>query len=162
MTSLYIDGDLFVTEDGTLERFISGKDDGWKADAPDDALLRPAPDLHASWRAARTDRTGVVYVYDKPNDRVIAIDKANGDYKGQYRLAGSQPGWDDLRGMAVTTGIDAAPDDPDVALEGRRPAGRPGGGPGRRAGRDAGRRPRRRKPTKTPEADEEALTDPAP
>ena len=34
----------------------------------------------------------------RPNERVIAIDKANGDYKGQFRLAGSQPGWEDLRG----------------------------------------------------------------
>jgi len=109
MTSLYIDGDLFVTEDGTLERFASGKNDGWKAKAPDDALLRPNPSF--SIIAGGTDRrTGVVYVYDKENARVIAIDKANGDFKGQYRLAGDQPGWDDLRGMAITAGIDTVPD----------------------------------------------------
>jgi hypothetical protein len=109
MSSLYIDGDLFVTEDGTLERFASGKNDGWKPDAPDDTLLRPDPEF--SIVAGGTDRrTGVVYVYDKANERVIAIDKANGDYKGQFRLAGSQPGWDDLRAMAVTAGIDDAPD----------------------------------------------------
>ncbi len=109
MTSLYIDGDLFVTENGTLERFASGKNDGWKADAPDDALLRPNPTF--SLVAGGTDRrTGVVYIYDKENARIVAIDKANGDFKGQYRLAGDQPGWDDLRGMAVVPGIDTAAD----------------------------------------------------
>ncbi len=109
MSSIYIDGDLFATEGGILERFTSGKNDGWKADAPDDALLRPNPS-YSIVAGSTQRRTGVVYVYDKANDRIIAVDKANGDYKGQFRLAGGQPGWDDLRGMAVTTGIDGAPD----------------------------------------------------
>ena len=31
MTSMYIDGDIFITEGGVLERFSSGKNDGWEA-----------------------------------------------------------------------------------------------------------------------------------
>jgi hypothetical protein len=108
MTALYIDGDLFVTEDGTLERFTSGKDNGWKADAPDDSLLRPTPKYNLV--VGGTDsRTGVVYAYDKPSGRVIAIDKANGDYKGQYRPAGNVPDWADIRAIAVTPGVDDGP-----------------------------------------------------
>jgi hypothetical protein len=108
MSSLYIDGDLFVTEDGTLERFTSGKDQGWKADAPDDSLLRPAP-KYALVVGGTESRTGVVYVYDKPSGRMIAIDKANGDYKGQYRPAGNTPEWSDVRAIAVTPGVDDGP-----------------------------------------------------
>jgi hypothetical protein len=108
MNGLYIDGDLFVTENGTLERFAQGKDDGWKADFPDDVLLRPAPQYQLV--VGGTDRrTGVVYAYDKPNGRMIAIDKANGDYKGQFRPAGDAPEWSDVRAIAVTPGVDAGP-----------------------------------------------------
>ena len=109
MSSLYIDGDLFATEDGNLERFTSGKNDGWSPDKPGDDLLRPGTKYTIV--SGDTDRrTGVVYVYDGPNSRIVAIDKANGDYKGQYRLVGDQPGWEDLRGMAITSGIDQTPD----------------------------------------------------
>ena len=108
MTALYIDGDLFVTEDGTLERFTSGKDNGWKADAPDDSLLRPAPKY--SLVVGGTDsRKGVVYAYDKPNGRIVAIDKANGDYTAQYRPAGNGPDWADVRAIAVTAGVEDGP-----------------------------------------------------
>ena len=70
MTSLYIDGDLFVTEDGTLERFASGKDDGWKAKAPRGHAPAAAPAYRmvgGPSRAGTNRRTGVVYAYDKPN-----------------------------------------------------------------------------------------------
>ena len=108
MNALYIDGDLFVTENGTLERFASGKDDGWKARAPDDSLLRPAPKYELV--AGGTDRrTGVVYAYDGPNGRIIAIDKASGDYVAQYRPAGNVGDWEDVRAIAVTPGVDTGP-----------------------------------------------------
>ena len=108
MTALYIDGDLFVTEDGALERFSSGKDDGWKADPPEDSILRPAP-KYTLVVGGTARRTGVVYGYDKPNGRIVAIDKANGNYVTQYRPAGNLPEWADIRGIAVTPGVDAGP-----------------------------------------------------
>ena len=43
MTSLYVDGDIFASDGGTLVRFIAGKNDGWDATPPQDTLLRPAP-----------------------------------------------------------------------------------------------------------------------
>jgi hypothetical protein len=108
MSALFIDGDLFVVEDGVLERFASGKDDGWKADLPGDELIRPAPKY--SLVAGGLDRrAGVVYAFDKANGRIVAIDKANGDYKGQYRPAGDAPDWADVRAIAITPGVEDAP-----------------------------------------------------
>jgi hypothetical protein len=108
MTALFIDGDLFVAEDGALKRFASGKDDGWKAKSPGDELIRSAP-KYSLIIGGLNRREGVVYAYDKANGRVVAIDKANGDYKGQYRPAGNAPEWSDVRAIAVTPGVDDGP-----------------------------------------------------
>jgi hypothetical protein len=40
---------------------------------------------------------------------VIAFDKATGDYVEQYRLAGGDAAWADLRGMFVRPGIEGDP-----------------------------------------------------
>ena len=108
MTSMYIDGDVFITEGGILERFTRGKSDGWESEGPEDELLRPAPDL-VLVAGSGEQRAGVVYAFDRRNDRVIAIDKASGDFVAQYRLAGDRPDWGDLRGMYVVAGVDEAP-----------------------------------------------------
>ncbi len=110
MNSLYIDGDVFAAADGDLIRFVSGKSDGWDAKAPEDALLRPAPEYSLVAGGLGTDRrTGSIYAYDKPNARIVAIDKTDGTYKGQYRLAGGVAGWDDLRSFYIVPGVDEAP-----------------------------------------------------
>jgi hypothetical protein len=150
MTSMYIDGDIFITEGGILERFVRGKSDGWDAGTPGDELLRPAADLILVTGSGDV-RKGVVYAYDRRNGRVLAYDKADGDYLAQYRLAGGRPDWKGLRGLYVITGIDAAPptliwlaagrieqavleavpDDPGTAVPSARPtpsAGASGGG----------------------------------
>jgi len=115
ITSLLIDGDLYATENGLLEKYTSGKDNGWKAKPPGDDLLRSAPMYTLSSGAnlpADRDK-GEIYVYDGPNDRIVAIEKASsntsGAYKAQYRLAGNASGWDDLRGMVVTPGAEGTP-----------------------------------------------------
>jgi len=107
MTSMYIDGDVFITEGGLLERFTRGKSDGWEPGTPDDEMLRPAADLELV--AGNGDqRAGVVYAFDTKNDRVLAFDKSSGDYVAQYRLAGGRPDWNDLRGMYVIPGTGEA------------------------------------------------------
>jgi hypothetical protein len=108
MSALFIDGDLFVIEDGVLERFHSGKDDGWKAKLPGDELLRAVPKYSLIGGGPR-QREGVVYVYDQPNGRVIAIDKVDGDYVAQYRAAGNAPDWADIRAIAVTPAVEDVP-----------------------------------------------------
>jgi hypothetical protein len=108
MTSMYIDGDIFITEGGLLERFTSGKSDGWEADELEDTLLRPEPRFEMVVGAGDR-RGGSVYAFDPRSRRVVAYDKANGDYREQYRLVGDDEGWNDLRGMYVIPGVDEAP-----------------------------------------------------
>ena len=87
-----------------------GKSDGWEAKAPEDTLLRPAPVYSMVTGGLGTKRrTGWIYAYDKPNERIVAIDKTDGTYKGQYRLAGGVEGWDDMRAFYVVPGVDEAP-----------------------------------------------------
>jgi hypothetical protein len=107
--ALYIDSDIFITDNGNIVRFVDGRAEGWQADQLPDTLLREQP--HYSLLSSATDkRTGVLYAYDKPNARIVAIDKAKGTYIEQYRLAGKAPGWEDLRGMSVVlAGQDAPP-----------------------------------------------------
>ncbi len=109
MTSMYIDGDIFVVENGALERFTSGKTGGWDPARIGDDLLRKAPVI--SLVTGSGDRgSGVVYAYDRPNARIVAYDKAKGTYVAQYRLAaGADAGWDDLRGFYVIPGVEDAP-----------------------------------------------------
>ncbi len=108
MTAMYIDGDVFITEAGILERFTRGKSDGWEAGAPEDQLLRPASDLILV-AGTGDQREGVVYAFDSRNDRVLAYDKASGEYVAQYRLAGERPDWEDLRALYVIPGVEEAP-----------------------------------------------------
>jgi len=110
LSSLYVDGDMFVTIDGALIRFVKGRSEGWNPVAPPDALLRPAPvySLVAGGTGTKS-RTGWIYAYDKPNARIVALDKADGSYKAQYRLAGGADGWSDLRAFYVVPGVADAP-----------------------------------------------------
>ena len=105
---LYIDGDIFITDDGEIVRFVDGRAEGWEPDPLPDTLLRKAPAYR--FISSGTDkRTGVLYGYDPANARVVAIDKAKGTYIEQYRLAGGARGWEDLRGMYVVLGADDSP-----------------------------------------------------
>jgi hypothetical protein len=108
MTSMYIDGDIFVTDGGKLLRFVSGRAEGWEARAPADTLLRKAP-VYSIVTAGTERRVGRLYAYDRPNQRIVAVEKADGAYAAQYRLAGGVAGWDDLRGMYVIPGVDEVP-----------------------------------------------------
>jgi hypothetical protein len=108
MTSLYIDGDIFITEGGVLERFASGKSDGWEPDPPGDELLREPPVTNLTSGVGER-RKGMVYGYDRPNARLVAYDKATGDYVAQYRLSGESEDWADLRGLYILPGVEEGP-----------------------------------------------------
>ena len=108
MTSLYIDGDMYITENGLLDRYTSGKSDAWEPGVPGDELLRPTSnEVLVTGAGARNE--GRVYAYDRTNARVIAYDKRSGDFLAQYRLADGD-GWKDLRSMYVIAGVEEAPD----------------------------------------------------
>ena len=105
---LYIDGDIYITDNGTIVRFVDGRAEGWQAKPIGDELLRPVP-AYRLISSPSDKRVGILYGYDPANARVVAIDKAKGDYIEQYRLAGDAPGWEDMRGMIVQAGTDGGP-----------------------------------------------------
>ncbi len=108
MSSSYVDGDIFVVDGGALVRFVAGKNDRWEASAPLDTLLRPAP-AYSLVSGATERRVGNVYAFDRPNGRIVAIDKEKGTYVAQYRLAGGVADWSDLRAIYIVAGIEEAP-----------------------------------------------------
>jgi len=100
VTSIYIDGEVYLANGGIVERFITGRGGDWGPDEPPDALLRPLPAyrLIAS-PGARGE--GTMYGYDPGSDRIVAFDKANGKYQAQFRIADDGPDWTDVRGFFV-------------------------------------------------------------
>jgi hypothetical protein len=109
MRSMVIDGDIYVIEGGEIQRFVSGRDDGWAVDELGDALLREAP-RYTMIATADPRREGVMYAFDALNRRIVAFDKPTGDYLAQYRLAGDDRAWTDLRAFYVEPGEDDLPD----------------------------------------------------
>ena len=108
VNSMVIDGDIYVTQNGTMNRFINGAAQGWKAGDPGDEILRNAPQY--SLMTTGTDRaTGLIYGYDQPNQRVVAIDKDTGNIVEQYHLAGGDLSWSDVRGIAIVPGTNGGP-----------------------------------------------------
>jgi hypothetical protein len=110
ITDLLLDGDIYVAEDGAVARVIPAN--SWDAEMPEDSQIRPNPyfTLLASPDKPGNEssrRDGLLYAYDRENARVVAFDKATGDYRSQYRLAGSDPAWQDLEGMVIMPGADA-------------------------------------------------------
>jgi hypothetical protein len=108
MDAMYIDGDIFITEGGILERFSSGKNDGWENAMVDDTLLRDAPRVDLVTGSGER-REGIVYAFDRRNARVLAFTKGDGEYIAQYRLAADADGWADLRAMYVIPGGEDIP-----------------------------------------------------
>jgi hypothetical protein len=105
MTDLYIDGDIFVVDDGSILRFVGGKSEGWQIEAPGDTILRATPQ-YRSIASASDKRVGLIYAWDTTSGRVVALDKAKGTFVEQYRLTGGNPGWSDVRGMYVVVGAE--------------------------------------------------------
>ncbi len=111
VTSMYIDGEVYVADAGIVERFISGRSSDWGPDDPPDKLLRPVP-VYRLIGSPGDRGEGTMYGYDPGSDRFIAFDKGNGKYLAQYRIAGGRRG---LGGRA--------------RLLRRQPGRRPGPGP---------------------------------
>ena len=108
MTSTYVDGDVYVTDGGSLVKYTGGKDGGWAAKDPKDLLVRPAP-AYSIVAAEPARGQGAIYGFDLPNARVIAISKVDGSYQAQYRLAGGARDWSDLRAMYIVPGSGDGP-----------------------------------------------------
>jgi hypothetical protein len=106
---LFIDGDIFITDGGGIVRFAGGREEGWTAGAPGDTVLRAAP-AYRRLTSGTGRREGLLYAWDAPNGRVIALRKSDGSYVAQYRLTDGATDWSDIRGWFVEPGIDDQPD----------------------------------------------------
>ena len=109
ITSMYIDGDIWLADGGQLFRVVNGNSAGWAATAPGDAILRHAP-TYTRIASGADRRTGTIYGFDSGNDRVVGLSKVNGAYIGQYRLAAGATAWSDLRAFYVEPGLEQEPD----------------------------------------------------
>jgi hypothetical protein len=108
ITDLYIDGDIWLADTGKILRIVNGRSDGWTAADPGDEIVRPNPRFTLI-TSGSDRRTGQIYGYDATNDRVVAFQKTDGTFVGQYRLAGAA-GWADLRDWFVVPGVGDQPD----------------------------------------------------
>jgi hypothetical protein len=109
ITSMYIDGDIWVTDGGKLQRLRGGKAEGWQAAVPPDDILRPAPTYRLVTSGSPVG-AGTVYGFDRTGLRVVALSKASGAFLGQYRLAEASQAWTDLRSWYIEPGVSDAPD----------------------------------------------------
>ena len=110
--SLYIDGDIWVVDDGRILRFVGGRSEGWSADSPGDEILRPLPQ-YSLITSGSERRAGALYGFDLESERVIALNKANGTYLEQYRLVGGSTPWAGLVDWYVEAGV---ADEPDILV----------------------------------------------
>jgi hypothetical protein len=103
VTSMYIDGELYLVDGGVVKRFISGRGSEWAPQEPPDGLLRPPPAYRLV--ASPGERgEGTMYAYDPGADRFVALDKASGRYQAQYRIVDDGPDgpdWADVRAFYV-------------------------------------------------------------
>ncbi len=111
ITSMYIDGDIWLADTGKLLRIVNGGSEGWTPGDPGDEIIRSAPSFTLV-TSGSARREGRIYGYDPANQRVLAFLKSDGSFVEQYRLApgSSQPGWADLRSAFVLPGVGDQPD----------------------------------------------------
>ena len=100
VTSLFIDGEVYLADGGLVERFVGGRSGDWSPAAPGDDSLRPTR-RYTLISSPDPRREGTLYVYDAANGRVMAFDKLSGAYQAQYRPAGGSPAWNQVRAFYV-------------------------------------------------------------
>jgi hypothetical protein len=101
---MFVDGDIYILQKEGLTRYTNGRPGDFALGTlPDDGDVRPGHDYRL-FTASASRREGKLYVWDALYGRVIAFDKATGDYLEQYLPLPSAPAFTDLRGMFVLTG----------------------------------------------------------
>jgi hypothetical protein len=107
---MYIDGSLYLLDNGTAKRYDSGQQvlKGWSADPPGDTVIRPSAPFYTKISAdnAIADQ-GNLYAYDGGNRRIVSFTKNNGKYVQQFILPTTSPYLSALKGMFVRTGANS-------------------------------------------------------
>ena len=84
--ALAIDGDLYLSQNGAIRRYVGGAVDEWTPADPGDSALRSAPQISLIFSAGAS-RTGVIYGWDSENQRMLTYSKgSSGSVLAQYRL----------------------------------------------------------------------------
>lgn len=109
ITSLYIDGDIWLADGGHLLRIVNGRSEGWTASDPGDTIVRPAP-TYTLVSSGSDRRAGHIYGFDANSDRVVSFLKTDGSFAEQYRLEAGSQAWTDLRAWYVVAGVGDQPD----------------------------------------------------
>jgi hypothetical protein len=98
---IHVDGDIYaLTSDGLLKYFNQRRVSFELATPPDAGDLRPGHDYR---RLATTGErgSGRLFVWDAAQSRVLAFNKADGEYVEQWLAAEGAPAFSDVRGMYV-------------------------------------------------------------
>jgi len=103
---MYIDGSLYLLDNGTAKRYDSGQAiRGWTADPVGDNVVRPAPTFYTKISADNSIKDqGNLYAYDNANRRIVSFTKSNGKYVQQFILPSTSPYFSALKGMFIRTG----------------------------------------------------------
>ncbi|MGI8929447.1 MAG: hypothetical protein ACR2H0_08310 [Candidatus Limnocylindrales bacterium] len=108
---LLVDGDVYaVTADNVL-RYFNGRRSGAfeLADPPDAGDLRPGHDYRLM-AATGTRGVGELFIWDAANARILAFDKIDGTFVGQYVAAPGAAPLSDLTGMyVIDRGVETPP-----------------------------------------------------
>ncbi len=100
VTGMYVDGDVFLADGGSLVRLENGSEAEWKPGEAGDEVLPAARDYRfVSSPAARGE--GVLYAFDVANQRLVAFEKAAGTLLAQYQPGHTTVDWHDVRGFFV-------------------------------------------------------------
>jgi hypothetical protein len=110
ITSLLIDGDIYATEAGAVERLIPSG--GWKPGSLPDTDIRPTANYTTLVSPNLPDGTyskgtGTIYAVDAQNDRVVAFSKNGGKYLAQYAPVAGGVSWADLQDIDVLPSLGA-------------------------------------------------------
>ena len=110
VSSIFVDGDIYLIQDAKVTRYASGRPGEWQPANPDDSAMRPNPSY--TLVTSPTSRgAGSLYEYDHANGRLLVIEKGSGDVLQQFVPLQSVPdavSWSDLRGIWVANRSDGA------------------------------------------------------
>jgi hypothetical protein len=104
ITALVIDGDIYASDGGVVERLIPSG--GWKTGNLPDTDVRPtssyatmvSPNLGDG---SYSKGTGTLFAWDSQNHRVVTFSKSNGKYLAQYVPVAGGVSWDNLKDIEV-------------------------------------------------------------
>jgi hypothetical protein len=107
---MLIDGSIYLAEGGRAVRYDAGQTSrGWSVKPPDDGFLRTGTPRFSRISSPDSKDQGNLYIWDSVNKRVLAFDKASGNFIEQYMPAGGSKGFDNIGEMFVLTGASGTP-----------------------------------------------------